>query len=69
MVGSSFPCRARSVRSRQKWSSAGVFDFLSPFPTGGVNVPPPDPRRLRRTRVGPEYLEGLRAGFFHPDTQ
>ena len=31
IVGSSFPCLASCVRSRQKWSSAGVFDFLSPF--------------------------------------
>ena len=27
------------MRSRQKWSSAGVFDFFSPFGACGVGVP------------------------------
>ena len=31
MVGSSSPWRASSVRSRQKWSSAGVLLFFSPL--------------------------------------
>ena len=31
IVGSSWPSAASWVRSRQKWSSAGVFDFFSDF--------------------------------------
>ena len=31
IVGSSWPSAASWVRSRQKWSSAGVLDFFSPF--------------------------------------
>src|ERR671918_424920 len=35
IVGSSCPSAASWVRSRQKWSSAGVLDFFSPF---GIDV-------------------------------
>ena len=35
IVGSSWPSAASCVRSRQKWSRAGVLDFFSPFGADG----------------------------------
>ena len=42
MTGSSLPCRASSVRSRPKLSSAGVLDFLPlALPPRSLPLPPP----------------------------
>ena len=45
------------------------FRLLVPLPHRWRERPAPDSRRLGRTHVGPEHLESLGAGLFHPDSQ
>ena len=63
IVGSSCPSAASCVRSRQKWSSAGVFDFFSPFGAAGGGCAPAAAcaaARLLR-HLGAEEAQRLRA--------
>jgi hypothetical protein len=51
IVGSSWPSAASCVRSRQKWSSAGVFDFFSLLGLVGC-APVPLGARLLEVHTG-----------------
>ena len=70
MIGSSLPWRASSVRSRPKWSSAGVLLFFSPLGVRDALPPMAARRRLRRgARLAAEQLQRLAARVLEAHAQ